>query len=194
MDPFKIALIAIGLGADALSVCMGIGVKWHGPRQKFRLAWHMGLFQFIMPIIGWSGGRELAQLLSGVGGYIAAALVFAVGAKMMFEALKHHPLLQVQVGTSAKDTPAARHKDPTRGWSLFALSIATSIDALVVGFSMGLRDYNIWASSLVIGVVAGGMALAGVIIGKRMGKAFGTWAEMAGAVVLMAIGVAFIWL
>ena len=195
MHPLRIVAIAIGLGLDAMSVCMGLGVRWHGPGQKFRLAWHMGLFQFLMPILGWLAGKELAELLHTVGTYLAAALVFAVGAKMLYEAAKSRPGLAEEA--TEKAIERALHvpaNDPTRGWSLLVLSVATSLDALVVGFSLGLNGQRIWRESLVIGIVAGLMALAGVSIGKRIGKALGRPAEIAGGVLLMGLGVSFLWL
>ena len=91
MRLLDIIVVALGLGMDALSVCMGIGVRWHGRRQQFRMAWHMGLFQFLMPVLGWTMGRQLATLLSTVGKYLAAGLVVAVGAKMLYEAIRQHP-------------------------------------------------------------------------------------------------------
>ena len=187
--------VAVGLGVDAMSVCMGIGVKWHGPRQKFRLAWHMGLFQFLMPLFGWLAGSRLAGLIQGVGKYLAAALVFAIGAKMLWEAVRNRPGSAVRREEHAIE--AALHvkaaADPTRGWSLVALSVATSLDALVVGVSLGLRGTEIWFSSVVIGVTAAAMSLAGVVIGRHAGKRLGRWAEVAGAAILMALGVSFLW-
>jgi putative Mn2+ efflux pump MntP len=192
----EVLAIAIGLGADAMSVCVGIGVKWHGPGQRFRLAWHMGMFQFLMPLLGWTLGRQLAGTLAGVGGYIAAGLVFAIGAKMVIEVLKSHPGAAAEQAEHAAER--AMHvvgKDPTRGLSLLILSVATSIDALVVGFSLALRgQHDIWWVSLVIGLVAAAMALTGVMIGRRLGEALGRWAELAGAVILMSLGVCFLWL
>src|SRR5512135_783532 len=91
LPPLEIIGLAIGLGADAMSVCAGVGVRWHGPRQRFRLAWHMGLFQFAMPIIGWLAGSQLAEMLRGFSSYLAAALVFGIGAKMLYEAVRQHP-------------------------------------------------------------------------------------------------------
>lgn len=82
MTFWSILGIAIGLGADAMSVSAAIGIKWNGPGQKFRLAWSMGLFQFLMPMIGWLVGQSLAGMLHHVGMYLAAALVFAVGVKI----------------------------------------------------------------------------------------------------------------
>ncbi len=191
----KILAVAAGLGMDAMSVCMAVGVRWNGPGQRFRLAWHMGLFQFLMPVAGWLAGWKLAELLRSVGCYVAAALVFAVGAKMLYEAIRSHPgSVAQQAEHEVEKALHARPKDPTRGWSLVALSVATSLDALVVGFSLGLRGERIWAASAVIGVVAALMALAGVAIGKRAGAKFGRPAELAGAVLLMCLGVSFLWL
>jgi putative Mn2+ efflux pump MntP len=187
MSLLEVLAIAVALGLDAMSVSAAIGVRWHGPRQRFRLAWHMGLFQFLMPVLGWLGGAQLASLLEKVGSYIAAALVFAVACKMLHEAVRSHP------GAAEEAVAAAARPDPTRGWSLMALSVATSLDALVVGFSLGLKGAEtiIWPS-LAIGVVAAAMSLAGVMIGKGLGARFGKPAEIAGAVVLMLLAVSFL--
>ena len=135
---FRTLLLAVGLGMDAMSVSMAIGVRWHGPRQKFRLAWHMGLFQCAMPILGWWAGKALAGVLEG-------------------------------------------------------LSVATSIDALLAGQSLGIAGGAIVVPSLIIGVVAGVMALAGVAVGKRLGRALGRPAEILGAIILMGLAVSFLW-
>jgi len=194
MSPISLLAVSAGLGMDAMSVSAAVGVKWHGPKQRFRLAWHMGLFQFVMPLIGFSLGKPLAERLARLGSYFAGSLILALGAKMLYEALKSHP------GAAAEKTEHSiearvhiQAKDPTRGWSLLVLSVATSLDALVVGFSLGLaREVNIWLASLVIGAVAGGMSLLGVAMGKRLGKAIGRPVEIAGACVLMALGVIFL--
>ena len=84
-------------------------------------------------------------------------------------------------------------RDPTRGWSLMVLSVAVSIDAMVVGLSLGLKGAGAigWAS-VVIGVTAGLMSLAGVALGRRVGVRFGRSAEIAGALVLMGLAVSFV--
>lgn len=200
MNPVKVLAMAVGLGMDAMSVSAAIGVKWHGPRQTFRLAWHMGLFQFVMPIVGWAAGERLAGLLAHVGSYVAAGLVFAIGVKMLYEAWRKRPgAVEEKVERGAEQLFGRiihyRAKDPTRGWSLIVLSVATSLDALVVGFSLGIRgEGSIWLASLVIGVVAAGMSLTGVLVGRRVGRALGPVAETVGAVVLMGLGVSFLFL
>ena len=189
MGPVKVIGIAVGLGMDAMSVCMAVGVRWHGGRQKFRLAWHMGLFQFLMPILGYLAGRQLAGVLRRAGAYLAAALVVAIGVKMLYEAIGSRP------GSVARRAAltARRRRDPTRGFSLVVLSLATSIDALVAGVSLGLRGEEIFWTSAVIGVTAALMALTGVVLGKRLGQALGTFAEIMGGVILIGLGVSFVW-
>jgi putative Mn2+ efflux pump MntP len=246
LNVWDLLAVAVGLGMDAMSVCLGIGVRWHGPRQRFRLAWHMGLFQFLMPLLGYLAGVELAGVLQRLGSYLAAALVVGVGVKMLWEAIRSHPGAVAEheahmhftdgvgwaglptrphgensapygrpvgaAGTSTGPVGPARPtadatspaspapaqgsatKDPTRGWSLLALAVATSLDALVVGFSLGVKGAaSIWQARIVIGVVAAGMSLAGVTLGRRLGKTFGKAAEIVGALILVALGVSFLW-
>ena len=133
--------MGLGLGMDAMSVSAAVGVRWNGPHQRFRLAWHMGLAQFLMPCAGYAAGKPLASIVSVYGKYAAAALVFSLGAKMLYEATRSHPGVMAERVGDAEDRMIARvSKDPTRGWSLMALTAATSIDALVVGFSLGLKS------------------------------------------------------
>jgi putative Mn2+ efflux pump MntP len=198
MNIIDILAVAVALGMDAMSVSAAIGVKWHGPQQTFRLAWHMGLFQFLMSLFGWAGGRRLAEVVEHFGSYLAAALVFAVAAKMLYEALRKRPG-EVEEKVEAKAEQLVERiahvhpKDPTKGWSLIVLSVATSLDALAVGFSLGIRGAGtIWLVSLVIGLVAGAMSLTGVRLGRRVGKALGPVAEVVGALVLIGLGFSFL--
>jgi putative Mn2+ efflux pump MntP len=181
---------------DAMSVCAAVGAKWNGLRQKFRLSWHMGLFQFMMPMIGWAGGKSLAGIVVSFGSYLAAAMVFAVGAKMLYEAVKSHPGAVAEGAEQYVERHARLGtKDPTRGWSLVALAVATSVDALVVGFSLGVSNEetaHIWLAALIIGIVAAAMSLVGVIVGKWVGRRLGRPAEVVGALVLIGLGVSFL--
>jgi len=186
MNIYSITALAVGLGMDAMSVCMAVGVKWHGRRQKFRLAWHMGLFQSLTLVLGWAVGSKVAGLLTSLVTYVSAAMVVAVGVRMFFEALRAHH------GRIAEQSAARAGRDPSRGWSLMMLSVATSLDALVVGFSLGLRGESIWLTSAVIGGTAVLMALVGVAVGRRIGEAIGRPAEILGAVVLIALGISFV--
>ena len=193
MTTLDIILLSIGLGADVLSVCAAIGVRWHGPRQIVRLATHMGLFQFGMPLIGYLVGQQLAGTLASFGRYLAAALVAAIGVKMFIEAWKNHAgEFDEAIDTAVEHALHMHPEDPTHGRSIIILSIATSLDALVAGFSLGIHDANIWSASVVIGIAAALMAIIGVLLGRFIGKALGRPAEFIGAGVLVALAIKFL--
>lgn len=197
--PVEAMMMGLGLGMDAMSVSAAIGVKWNGPHQKFRLAWHMGLAQFIMPCAGYAAGKPLAMFLSEYGKYAGAVLVFALGAKMLYESIQSHPGAMAERVEEAEGRMIARMTtDPTRGWSLMAVSAATAIDALVVGFSLGLKSEvtHTWShlvyDATIIGLIACLMALVGVNVGQKLGKAFGRPAEIGGAIVLILVAISFL--
>lgn len=170
--------IAIGLAMDAFAVSIGAGLtlKEVTPRHTFRLAWHFGLFQALMPIVGWLAGTSISRWISPIDHWIAFALLVAIGAKMIYEAVRE----------GADETERA---DPTRGWSLIVLSVATSIDALAVGLSLAFLKVSIWWPAVVIGIVAAAFTAVGLQLGKRFGALLGRRMEVLGGLILIAIGV-----
>lgn len=176
MDAWTLVGIALGLAMDAfaVSVATGLALAAVTPRHVFRIAFHFGLFQFLMPILGWLAGRQMTQFAAAWDHWIALALLGYVGGKMLYEAWD-------------KDDDSAQ-TDPTRGWSLVTLSVATSIDALAVGFSMALLEVSIWGPAVVIGLVAAALSTVGIVFGGRLGKKSGRWAEIVGGLVLIGIG------
>jgi manganese efflux pump family protein len=168
--------IAVGLAMDALavSVAAGLSLDRVTPRHTFRIAFHFGLFQFFMPILGWLGGNVLAPYIGAWDHWIAFALLGCVGGKMLWEA-----------GGERRPGDKA---DPTRGLMLVTLSIATSIDALAVGASMAMIHVPVWGPSVVIGLVAATLSAIGITFGRRIGTRWGYWAEIAGGCVLLVIG------
>jgi putative Mn2+ efflux pump MntP len=80
-------------------------------------------------------------------------------------------------------------RDPTRGWSLVVLSVATSIDALAIGITLGVLGVGIWVPSAVIGVITAGIAMVGIRIGACLGARFGSKLELAGGLLLISIGI-----
>ncbi|MBN1422458.1 MAG: manganese efflux pump [Planctomycetes bacterium] len=177
MTGVELALVSIGLGTDAFSVALGVGARWSGGRQVFRLAFHCGLFQSLMPIAGWAAGGLLLGPARAYGPWIAAAILAIVGGRM------------VRASAAAGERP--RVADPTRGWSLIGLSVATSLDALAVGVGLAAVESPIFPAVLVIGVVAGLMTLAGMRLGRRIGAWIGRRAELLGGLVLVGLAVKF---
>ena len=170
--------IAAGLAMDAFAVSIGIGLGTRrvDARTTVRLAWHFGLFQFLMPILGWLAGLSVERWISGVDHSIAFGLLAAIGGKMIYEALYG-------------DEEKRAEKDPTRGASLVVLSVATSIDALAVGLSLALLGAQIWYPAVIIGVVAFAFTAVGLHVGRRFGSLLGKRMEIVGGLILIGIGV-----
>jgi putative Mn2+ efflux pump MntP len=173
----SILIIAIGLGMDAFSVAIGVGAVSRtvslGP--VFRLSIHFGLFQTLMPVAGWFAGMTVAHIIAGYDHWVAFGLLAYVGGKMMMASFRREENV---------------HKtDPTKGWTLILLSVATSIDALAVGLSFAFLKIPILYPSIIIGLVAFGMTMIGMIFGKKLGKVMGKKVEMIGGIILIGIGV-----
>ena len=170
--------IALGLAMDAFSVAVGVSIALGGTskRQTFRLAWHFGLFQALMPIIGWAAGTSVRSLIERWDHWLAFGLLAIVGGRMIYESLR-------------KDDDLLSPTDPTRGWSLVVLSVATSIDALAVGLSFAALGVQVWTPAAVIGLTAGAMTLLGTVGGRALGARFGSRMAVVGGIVLIAIGV-----
>lgn len=182
LDFLSILIIAVGLGMDALSVAVGIGATTRtltaGP--VLRLACSFGLFQFAMPLAGWLAGDKVADSIGRYDHWVAFLLLAFVGGKMIWESFHH-------------EQQRPQGNDPTQGMTLLILSVATSIDALAVGFSFALLKAPIVFSSVVIGIVCFFMTMGGMIFGRKLGALFGKKAELLGGMVLLGIGVKILW-
>jgi putative Mn2+ efflux pump MntP len=177
MDLITIILVAIGLSVDGFSVAIGIGAantkrSW---APVLRLAAAFGLFQFAMPIAGWLAGLTIVNVIANYDHWIAFALLAYVGGKMIWE--------------GCKNESEEEKADQTRGLPLLLLSIATSIDALAVGFSFSVLKEQILFPSVIIGIVCFLMTAVGVIFGKVLARIFGKKVSIFGGVVLIGIGI-----
>lgn len=172
--------VALAMDAFAVAIAAGVNLKQVSLRQTFRLSWHFGLFQAMMPVIGWSLGTSVHGYIETYAHWLAFGLLALVGTNMLREA----------VLTDEEDEEEKPRKDATRGMSLVMLSVATSIDALAVGLSMSLLRVSIVAPAIVIGVVAGLFTIIGLHLGKRVARLgrVSTWAEVVGGLVLWLIG------
>ena len=178
MDLIVLFGIALGLAMDAFSVAIGVSIALGGTskRQTFRLAWHFGLFQGLMPILGWAAGTSIRPFIERWDHWLAFVLLGVVGGRMIFESVR-----------GDEDRPS--RQDPTRGWSLVVLSIATSIDALAVGLSFAALGVQVWIPAAVIGITAAVMTLLGTLGGRALGARFGSRMAVVGGIVLISIGV-----
>jgi putative Mn2+ efflux pump MntP len=169
--------IALALAMDAFAVALAAGVTLERitGRHLFRFGFHFGLFQAMMPVIGWLAGITVQQWISAYDHWIAFGLLAFVGSKMIHEAF-------------AEKDEEADPSDPTRGLTMVMLAVATSIDALAVGLSLGMLGVDVWLPAVVIGLVCGVLTVIGMLLGGRIGSLWGKRVEVFGGLVLCGIG------
>lgn len=174
--------IAFSLSLDAFAVATVAGITLGEPsrRQRFRLSFHFGIFQAIMLTGGWCLGSAVVRLLHGLDSWVAFALLALVGGNIVRNSLR-------------SEEDERRKFDPTRGWELVFLSLASSIDALAVGISLAMVNFLIIRSALIVGIVSYGMTLLGIMTGKRIGAVWGHRCELLGGIALIFIGLCILW-
>jgi putative Mn2+ efflux pump MntP len=171
--------VALAMDAFAVAIATGVALKQVSVRQTFRLSWHFGLFQALMPIIGWGLGSSIQGYVENYAHWVAFVLLGLVGGNMLKEAI-----------VADEEENELAQKDSTKGMTLVILSVATSIDALAVGLSMSMVKVSIAYPAIIIGIVAGLFTIAGLQLGKRVARLtwLSTWAEILGGLVLWLIG------
>jgi len=171
-----VIFIALGLAMDAfaVSIASGLAIEKLTARHVFRMAFHFGLFQAMMPLLGWLAGTTVAPYIEAWDHWVALALLGVIGGKMLRD--------------SFSDDDGTPRSDPTRGWSLVTLSVATSIDALAVGLGLAMLRVQILMPVVIIGLVAAVMSTLGIAFGSRLGRRWGRRAEALGGIVLIVIG------
>lgn len=176
MELLTIILIAIGLSFDtfAVSVSSGLILKEIDFFKATRIAITFALFQAAMPLIGWLAGSEIKEYARNFDHWIAFGILALLGVKMIYESLK--------------SDPGARTLNPLELKVMIGMAVATSIDALVVGFSFALLDYKILISVGIIGAVTYIVAMLGMLFGKKIGARMGRRMEILGGMMLFLIG------
>lgn len=168
-------LLAVALSMDAFAVSIGLGSRAQHDIHKLGLRcgiW-FGLFQGVMPLIGFLGGRGLLGWIDSWAPAIACLLLTLIGGKMIFESFGEGVEEEITVITSKV---------------MLVLAIATSIDAMAAGFSLVLLDINAFVACLIIAVTTFMFSWAGAVIGKRSGNRLESRAELLGGIVLILIG------
>lgn len=170
-------LLAFALAFDAFAVAIAVGIKL-GRLDRwviFRLSWHFGFAQFGMPILGWMAGEYLSGVIGSYARLVAAIVLVVIGGRLIWEQF---------------DPDGRQWKgDPTRGASLLILMFATSVDALAAGFTLGLVGIQILYPTLIIGVVAASMTVAGLVFGRAVGLKFSRRAGVFGGLILIGLAV-----
>ncbi len=178
MGIISVFLIGVGLAMDAFSVSVTDGIVLKNPKvsEAAKIALFFGIFQFLMPCIGFVLGSAFAKYITAFDHWIAFVLLAFIGGKMLFEAIGKKEEEEI--------------KNPLSFGTLIVLAVATSIDALAVGVTFATISgaLSIWSASAVIGVVTFFISFVGVYIGSKCGNLLGNKAEIAGGLVLVGIG------
>ncbi len=176
-DFLSVFLIALGLSADCFVVALSGGISKidHSWSRILRVSFSFGLFQALMPVLGWLAGRTVVEFIADYDHWVAFAMLAIVGGRMLWGAFRPEHSQRKEI-------------DITKGLLLITLSIATSIDALAVGLSFAFLNVNIALASPTIGAVAFVVTIRGFKLGRRAGQLIGKRAEAIGGIILLAIG------
>lgn len=185
MSIIELFLIAVGLSMDAFAVSIGNGLsmKKSQPKAALAIALSFGLFQALMPTLGYFLGTAFEQVIREFDHYIALVFLGFIGGKMIFDGIK-------ELRAKKKGEEAEEKGFKLSFGTLMIQAVATSIDALIIGVSFAaLPNVNIWAAVVLIGITTFAISLVGVFFGKKFGQLLGSKAEVFGGIVLVAIGV-----
>ena len=177
MSFIELLLIAVGLSMDAFSVsiCKGLTTKKFSWRIALVCGLWFGLFQALMPSIGYFLGAQFQEMIEAYDHWIAFGLLALIGANMIREALSNK-----EEEASVNDSLGFK--------TMFLLAIATSIDALAVGISFACIQVQLWSSVLIIGVTTFLLSVLGVKIGNVFGSKYEKSAGITGGIILILIG------
>ena len=177
MTTLEIWLLAISLAMDCFSVSItsGIILRRICMRTFLTMAFFFGLFQGVMPLIGWFGASRFFSLIENFDHWIAFVLLGIIGINMIRESRDNDEDCDACPDFSIR--------------SMFMLAIATSIDALAIGISFAFLQVKIWSSASIIGITTFILSMIGLRIGNIFGCRYKSKAEFAGGVVLIIIGI-----
>ncbi|HAP93186.1 MAG TPA: manganese efflux pump MntP [Desulfotomaculum sp.] len=176
METITLFLLALALGTDAFSLCLGIGMAGITRRQIIMISLSVLAFHIIMPLAGWQIGGVAGKLLGQAASVAGALLLLYLGVRMIWHALRG-------------DSAIAPRIVLLKGWGVLLIGLGVSMDALAVGFTLGTQGVSLLLTALVFGLVAGLMTLCGLLLGRWLGYRIGERAQLVGGVVLVGIGV-----
>lgn len=170
-------MIAVALGMDAFSLGIGIGMQGLTISQILKVSTTIGIFHIIMPLVGVAIGHYLSTMIGDVATVIGGSLLVFLGLNMIWSSFAEkdgHSLNQIA------------------GIGLLLLAFSVSIDALSIGFSLGLFSVDIWFAILLFGLMGGVMTALGLSIGTKIGHWLGEYGEIFGGIILLVFGIKFL--
>ncbi|MBR3955685.1 MAG: manganese efflux pump [Clostridia bacterium] len=181
MGLWEVFVVGLGLAMDAFSVaiCKGLSMPKIDKKQTAIIALFFGGFQAFMPFLGWALGKQFEQYITSVDHWIAFVLLLIIGGKMILDVFKER-----KEGCDCCEETESKLDLK----ELFAMAIATSIDALAMGVTFAFLKVNIASAVSVIGVTTFILAVVGVLLGHKFGAKWKDKAALAGGIVLILLG------
>lgn len=176
MSLYTILALAVALGTDAFSMCLGLGMAGVTRRQIIIVSLTVLVFHIVMPLVGWYAGEFVGTYAGRAASIAGALLLVYLGVKMIRSVFKDGDALDPRVVL-------------VNTWGLLLLAASVSMDALSVGFSLGTRQVNLALTAVVIGITAGVMTASGLILGRYVGLKVGERAVAGGGLLLVGIGI-----
>ena len=175
INVLDVLILAIALSMDAFAVSVGLGSKHKKKTTSLALmsGIYFGLFQALMPMIGYLGGKGVLGWVDTYAPWIAFLLLLLVGGKMVYESF---------VGGIEEDIAKITHR------VMLMLALATSIDAMAAGFTLAMLEVNPFTACMIIGLATFCFSSLGVFIGEKSGTWLESKAELFGGVILIVIG------
>ena len=175
MEIYEILLISIGLAMDAfaVSICKGLSMKKMNWKNAVIIALYFGVFQALMPLIGYFLGMTFESIVTTFDHWVAFALLTLIGGGMIKESF---------------DDEDDKKNDRVDFKTMVVLAIATSIDALAVGITFAFFDVNIVLAVSIIGIITFIISVLGVKIGNRFGDKYQNKAQLMGGIILVLLG------
>ena len=176
MGAIEILLISIGLAMDAfaVSVCKGLAMKKMSWKKAIIIGLYFGIFQAVMPVIGYFLGTTFERFITYVDHWVAFILLVGIGINMVKEAF---------------DKESENRNDNVDMKTMLVLSIATSIDALAIGITFECLKIHIVMPVITIGLITFIISVIGVKIGNQFGDKYWKKAEIMGGVILILLGI-----
>lgn len=176
-------LLAMALPMDAFAVSLGLGAKQrkHTVLIAILAGVYFGVFQGMMPLLGYLSGRSVLGFIENIAPWIACVILLGLGGKMLYEAFSKDQ-------DDDKNDGDDETKPPMSQKTMLMLAVATSIDAMVAGFTLNLMPINPWLACAIIAVVTGVLSFVGVFLGSQSGTWLESKAEIFGGFVLMFVG------
>ena len=193
MNWIELFILAIGLSMDAfaVAVCIGLTITAGKLRKAVVVGLYFGLFQGLMPLIGYLAASRFAGRIADYSHWIAFGLLGFLGIKMIIGSFKREKCPdRTCTGVPCQDRPCPAHVKEAKlsPRTMLPLAVATSIDALAVGVSLAFLYVSILPAISFIGVVTFVVSVAGVRIGNIVGSRFRSWATFAGGAILVLLG------